>query len=405
MKFCVIYKEEYPWDVRVEKIANTLSSEGHNVTILARNLKQQPTSEICNNFKIRRLLKTNWLPCFFQKLVNLALFFNPVWIYAIFKCSFGKDRPILIVRDLPLMFAAMLVSKIRKNKLIFDMAECYPEMYDSMRMYSNPSFFKKIICSKKVLEAYEKLACKAADSIFVMIEESRDRLIAKGISPQKIQIVSNTPPIDISQPAKSQHHGSALRMVYVGFLTNLRGLDIMVRAAQRFLEKGGRPNEIKIDIIGKGAAREELVALVSRLHLDQVVNIHGWLDKDEVDSILAQANVGVLTYRVCPHWNNTIPNKIFDYMKLGLPIITTDVIPIKRIIEETNAGYVCKDQDIDDIATKLMLLRDPLIREKMGNNGISFVKSRYNWNVDRSRMVLAIEGLVDRPNVEESGKE
>jgi glycosyltransferase involved in cell wall biosynthesis len=124
-----------------------------------------------------------------------------------------------------------------------------------------------------------------------------------------------------------------------------------------------------------------------------VVNIHGWLEKDEVERLMSQANVGALTYRVCRHWNNTIPNKIFDYMRAGLPVIATEVIPIKRILQDTGAGLICRDQDVDDIALKLLELRDPHKREILGNNGVKAVLDKYNWKSDCSRMIQALERM------------
>ena len=393
MNICLIYKEEYPWDVRVEKIAKALARNGNRVSILARNLGQSPIIEKTEFCEIVRLLKTNCFPVLLQKIINSAFFLNPIWVFYIYKNIKSHKKSIIIVRDLPLMFSGILVAKMKGAKIIFDMAECYPEMYLSMKLYSKLSFFKKIICTQYLLDIYEIQACKWADHIFVMVEESKNRLISKGILSNKISVVSNTPPIENNNFFQVNHSGVVLRMVYVGFITRLRGLDVLIRAAHRFLEIGGASEEIKIDIIGKGNAVNELLDLVDKLDLNDVVNIHGWLEKERVEEIMSQANVGILTYRVCSHWNTTIPNKIFDYMKMGLPIIATDVITIRRIIQETKSGFICKDQDVNDVASKLLLLQDPNIRNELGNNGIKAVKDRYNWSQDVSTMNRALERL------------
>merc|ERR1712146_270238 len=131
----------------------------------------------------------------------------------------------------------------------------------------------------------------------------------------------------------------------------------------------GTAEAIRIDIIGKGAQKEELRALSKELGISESVKIHGWLDHNEVDKLMGQANVGALTYRVCGHWNHTIPNKIFDYMLAGLPVLATEVIPIARILRETDSGLVCKDLDPIDISEKMAVLRDARARTIMGRNG------------------------------------
>uniref|UniRef100_UPI003A959995 glycosyltransferase n=1 Tax=Marinobacter sp. TaxID=50741 RepID=UPI003A959995 len=135
------------------------------------------------------------------------------------------------------------------------------------------------------------------------------------------------------------------------------------------------------------------IGRIKHLNLQESVTLDGWLEHHQVDELMTQANVGALTYRVCPHWNHTIPNKIFDYMLAGLPVLATEVKPIKRIINETESGLVCKDLDIKDIAQKLQMLRSPGLRATLGKNGINAVKSKYNWSNDEKRLHAVIDSL------------
>ena len=353
MNYYIVYKEEYPWDVRVEKIAKTLLRPGDRVTIVARNNNSEPVLDVDGNVEIVRLPKFEYVPYFLIKILNIALFFNPFWFITIFRSV--EPGSILIVRDLPLVFLGYFVSKFRKSKLIFDMAECYPEMYSSMLEYSDINFFKKLVIKSRVIDIYEKMSCKLASHIFVMIEESRDRLISKGIDPSKISIVSNTPPVANKCLGGKLHSGTSLNLVYVGFLTKIRGLDLVLRAIRKYIDSNS--DFIRLDIIGRGGEKDYLSRLVDELSLNGYVYIHGWLDHEAVQEIYNRANVGVLTYRVCGHWNNTIPNKIFDYMSEGIPVLATEVLPIKRIIEKTESGLICKDGNVDDIVSALVSLK------------------------------------------------
>jgi glycosyltransferase involved in cell wall biosynthesis len=392
MKYYIIYKEEYPWDVRVEKIARSLLVRGHNVTILARNLRQEEATAEMGTLRIHRLPNTAKFPKIIQIMVNLALFFNPFWLYGIYKSTYRREKSVIIVRDLPLMLAGVLIAKMKNKALVFDMAECYPEMYASMRDYPDRFLLANFLKNQYIAALYEKQVCKLVDHIFVVVEESKRRLEAKGIPSNKITIVSNTPMIFEDKKQTKKHCGCFLRIIYVGFLTRIRGIDILIKSVHKYINKY-ESKEIHVDIIGEGSIKKELSSLVNELKLGSVVTLHGWLGKQEVDRLMSNANVGALTYRVCRHWNNTIPNKIFDYMKSGLPVLATEVVPIERILHETNSGLICRDQDIEDIAAKLIELRNPEIRERLGNNGIKAVKEKFNWNVDSQRMVVALEQL------------
>jgi glycosyltransferase involved in cell wall biosynthesis len=394
VNFCLLYKEDYPWDVRVEKLAKTLAKSGHKVTIVCRNLDGKKTTDEIENVQIRRLPRIGWLPHKFRKFLNFPLWFSPVWFYILYTVARRHSTDVIIVRDLPLMYLGLIVGRLVKARVIFDMAECYPEMYRSGS--EKKSLATRILKSPAAAAHYEKHAARLADRVLVMIEESRDRLVRLGISASKISIVSNTPPLEKFAGEVAAHNGDHLRIVYVGFVTEIRGLDLLIRAVRDYVDTVADPFSIKVDIIGQGTALPSLVELVNELGLQDRVDIHGWLGHEEVSKLVSSANIGALTYKVCNHWNTTIPNKIFDYMLAGLPVLATEVVPIARILRSTNCGLVCKDGDVNDVAQKLILLRSADLRAKLGKNGYRAVKECYNWENDARTLLKVAEELVER---------
>lgn len=390
MNVFVVYKEDYPWDVRVEKLAQALNTPENTVTILARNLDQRPVVESVDGLQVRRLPRTGKLPGTLQKLINMPVWFNPVWILTILRAIKGVQKPVIIVRDLPLILSATLIARFTSARVVLDMAEVYPEMYRSSAQHSHQNRLMRTIKNPRVAARYEKAVLPQVDHTIVMIEESRDRLLAMGVPEDKISIVSNTPAIEKFDGHRHEHSGETLKIVYVGFLSKLRGLDLLIEAVASFIGKGNPATAIQVDIVGKGASRQKLIRLVEKLGVGKSVKIHGWLPQGEVNRLMASANVGALTYRVCGHWNHTIPNKIFDYMLAGLPVLTTEVLPIQRIVKEANCGVVCRDLNPADIAEKLEYLKNPDIRQTLGENGYQAVVERYNWESDKARLNKAM---------------
>lgn len=391
MRVLIVYKEDYPWDVRVEKLAKSLVSRGHEVLIFCRNLDQKPVFEYQDNICIRRLPRTTKYPSFIRKLVNFPLWLNPLWAIGILKAMNNLQNNVIIVRDLPLVAPCLLCGWLHKVKVVFDMAECYPEMYESARKFSNLSKMEKLIKSPFYALIYEKISVVLVDHIFVMIEESRDRLLRKGIPDNKVTIVSNTPSLRKRCAGNFNHTGGDLRIIYVGFLTALRGLDLLVHSVKNFLDKNDT-NSITVDIIGKGPEYFNLKRLVNILDIQENVKIHGWLAQNDVDHLLRKANVGALTYRVCGHWNHTIPNKIFDYMLNGLPVIVTKVKPVARIVTNYQCGIVCP-QNPQGIASGLNELIDPSLRNLYGHNGREAIFQSFNWVHEEKKLFKVVESL------------
>lgn len=389
-----MFKEDYPWDVRVEKIVRALVRHGHDVVLVCRNLDRLPEREEGPGFLIRRLPPLRRWPRVVRKLLNVPAWCNPLWLAVLWRNVRAQRTQVIIVRDLPLMLAGIVIGRLLGARVVFDMAECYPEMYRSIQRFTGFNLTRAIVRNPAITAVYERLVLSLCDHALVVIEESRDRLLRMGVPGKKITVVSNTPDISRADDRVKYHEGRELRLVYVGFLTRLRGLDVLLEGVRKFLDMSGGSSPIKVDLIGKGSAREELEERVGQLDLGPIVTIHGWLEPKQVEGLLDRGNVGVLPYRVCEHWNHTIPNKLFDYMAAGMPVLATEVGPIARIVRAVGCGVICRDQDPDDLAQCLSRLANPEIRQSLASAGVRGVRERHNWEMDERRLVAAICSVV-----------
>jgi glycosyltransferase involved in cell wall biosynthesis len=91
--------------------------------------------------------------------------------------------------------------------------------------------------------------------------------------------------------------------------------------------------------------------------------------------------------------NHTIPNKLFDYMACGKPVIVSDCAPVARIVNETGCGFVTNNNNPEQLiaAIKEMPNRDVA---KMSENGLAAAKKRYNWEQDAHHLLQFIAGLL-----------
>ena len=392
MKICFLYKEDYPWDVRVEKIVKTLAAADHEVTLVARNLKRRPRLESAEDFTIRRL--PAW-PGPFRRLdgaFSVPLFFNPVWFATLARAVRESGASVIIVRDLPLMPLAIGVGAALGCRVVFDMAECYPEMYRSIVSFSRRRLRSWLTKNPAFASWMERFSVARSSHVMVMIEESRDRLLRMGFDAGKISIVSNTPARTTRLP-RTHEGDSTLRLLYVGFVTRIRGLNNLIHGIRAYVDAYPDGPRVEFDAVGKGAAIDEYRTLAERLGVASQVRFHGWCEQDFVDELYARSDVGVLTYRFCPHWNHTIPNKLFDYMQAGMPVLATDVRPIRRIVEEVGCGVVFPDGDAQACGEAIARLTDAAVRAELGRRGHAAVEDRYNWEHDGAELLRVIDQL------------
>lgn len=393
MKVLFVWDSDYPWDIRVEKICNTLISNGLEVHLVCRNKLRRPVEQIYEGIHVHRL---QFLPKKFEVLNNFfsfPAFFNPLWLFRISKVAKQQDVDLIIVRDLPMSLAAIFVGKMHKIPVILDMAECYPELIRLIWKFEPFKVLNLFVRNPFIADIVESISLKSANHILAMVEESKNRLINKGILTEKITIVSNTPVLKRFQDAKASFpgmlakHRGKLILLYVGLLNYSRGLDTVLESLKLFREVN---NNFFLVLLGTGNAKEYLQKLANKLKVDKYVGFEGWVDNKLVPEYVASSDICLVSHHKCSHWDNTIPNKLFDYMAAGKPVLVSDVTPMKRIVQETGSGLIYKDYDKEAFVSQLIKLQDRELRFKLGQNGVKAVQEYYNWDNDSARMLNSL---------------
>lgn len=397
MKALFVWDSDYPWDVRVEKICNTLIENKWEVHLVCRNKLRRPIEEIHNDVHIHRL---PFLPAKLGSLNNIVTFpafFSPLWLFQINKVTIKQKPDLIIVRDLPMALAAIIIGKIHKIPVILDMAEPYPEMIRLIWKFEPFKFSNILVRNPFLADIIEKLTLKYVDHVFAMVEESKNRLVSKGISPDKISIVSNTPVLKRFEEAKATLPGllgnqkGKLILLYVGFINLSRGLDTVLESLSQFIKIN---NNFFLVLLGTGNAAEHLKTMAKKLKIENHIGFEGWVDNKLVPEYIASSDICIVPHHKCGHWDNTIPNKLFDYMAAGKPVLVSDVKPMERVVQETGGGLIYKDYDKESFVSQLAKLQDSELRKKLGQNGAKAVQEFYNWDNDTVRMLNSLKRFI-----------
>lgn len=395
MKILFIWDGDYPWDIRVEKVCKSLHKDTHEVHMVCRNIARKPLIDSFNNIILHRL---PYLPHWFGNLNNaftFPAFFSPLWLWRIYTQAKVNKCELIVVRDLPMALAGIWVAKLLKIPCILDMAECYPEMLRCTRQFEGQSIKNVFLRNPKLADWIEKKVMKDIDQVWVMIEESYDRLVSMGVAKDKVRIVSNTPEIDRflkeSHTAdNAQTIDNRYQMIYVGLLNPSRGLDTVIRAVGKYVKIN--PN-FQLKIVGRGKAEKEYKLLTNELELSDHIEFLGWVENSQVPNLIANSDVGIVSHHKCSHWDNTIPNKLFDYMAAKKPVIVSNVIPMQRIVNMTNCGRVYQDYDENDLCDVIHELSDPAVRSSLAQNGIDEILSTFNWKREEQVLLGAVNSL------------
>jgi glycosyltransferase involved in cell wall biosynthesis len=118
------------------------------------------------------------------------------------------------------------------------------------------------------------------------------------------------------------------------------------------------------------------------------VDFHGFLDRDAVVEQLNRSQVGLVLFHPVPNHVNSQPNKLFEYMISGIPILASDFPLWKQFVDEPGTGLTVDPLDPSAIAEAIIrILTHPQEAEEMGNTGRALALTRYIWSQEAEKLV------------------
>ncbi len=392
LRLVYLWDSDYPWDVRVEKICASLTEAGHDVHIVARNRGWRPERERLAEGTVHRMPRWRWAGRHLDGVLGFPAFFSPRWYALLSRTVREIDADAIIARDLPLCPTAIRVGRKFGIPVIHDMAENYPAMMRKIFESGSQRPVDHVVRNPRAVAAVERHCLSRLDHILVVVEESGDRLRRLGVPAERITVVSNTPPVVRARQQVDRSRGAdaPLEVVYLGLMEITRGIGEIIAAARMLVDSGER---VRFRLVGGGRHLDRFRSLAEKQRLSpEQVEFLGYVKSHETAlQIVAEADVGLIPNYACEHYNTTIPNKLFDYMAVGLPVVTSDAIPFARITRETGAGEVFRSRDAADLARVLLRMKDPERRRQYGAAGREAVLQRYHWEHDARALLKAVD--------------
>jgi len=129
--------------------------------------------------------------------------------------------------------------------------------------------------------------------------------------------------------------------------------------------------------VGNGRDRARLQERARSLALPNLV-LAGAVPKERMPEVLAAADMCIAVLRPLPMFTTTYPNKVFDYMASGRPVVLAIDGVIRRVVEDTGAGMFVPPGDADAMAgAVLRYARDLALRERHGRAGRAHVETHF----------------------------
>lgn len=296
---------------------------------------------------------------------------------------FLKKHDVIYATSTPLTIGvpAMFISKFKKTPFVFEVRDLWPEAPIQMGVIKN-----KILI--KLLKKFERIVYNKANHIVTLSPGMSEGVMKENINKNKISMIPNSCDMDLfsNENVNSDKYIEKYNLennfvaIHPGSMGVANGLFYVVEAAKH-LEKMGN-KKVKILLTGDGATKPKLEEYCKENNLFNVI-FTGRVPKHDMPNLIAATDIAITSFLNIPILATNSPNKFFDSLAAGKPIIVNSDGWTKEIVEDNNIGYYVNPEKPEELANLLDNLSNDNIEKLMekGEKSKKIAKEDFNRDV------------------------
>lgn len=313
-------------DHRVHKVSLSLQKMGYEVTLIGRQLNDHRV--------LNRPYKTHRMRLSFKKGPLFYAEFNLRLLQFIRSGKFD----ILVANDLDTLPAIITAARFGHQKVVFDSHELFTEVPELV----NRPF------TQKIWKWIEKCCVPRVDKAYTVCDSIAERLSAE--YQKEFQVIRNIPrfnPISHIPFERQIDFGGQKVILYQGAVNLGRGLELMIDAMQHL-------PEFTLVIAGDGDKKNELTQYIEENALSSRIFFLGRLSISELQYLTPQADLGIsLEEDRGLNYHFALPNKLFDYIHAGIPVLVSDLPEMRKIVEKYKVGEIVESRTPKTLADQI----------------------------------------------------
>ena len=388
MRIGMILDAPFPPDPRVENEAVSLVENGHEVFLFCLKYANEKASETINGIQVKRYT-SNILEYKLSALAHTI----PLYSYLMQKkiAKFIKDTKVqaLHIHDMRIAGAVYKVNRNYNLSVVLDLHDNMPEV---MKLYPHLQKFPgKYLISPKKWKQKEEDFIKLADKVIAVSPEFIKTLeIRLPSEKDKFVLVPNTIRRTFFEDYKVNEtiikkYKNNFVLLYLGDTHVRRGIQTAIAALSKL--KDTIP-EVKLVIVGKNTTDTILKQQVKDLQLEQFVDFEGWQNVALFQSYILASEICISPLHRNLQHDVAYANKIFQYMSLAKPLLVSDAIAQRKLVEKVACGLVHKERDSEDFSKKVLALyKSKPLRIELGESGKKFVQNEFSWEQTSKKLI------------------
>jgi glycosyltransferase involved in cell wall biosynthesis len=385
---------------RHHEFARYMQTRGHHVTVIAGRLSYMTgvtvkphggastTVDELGVEIIRCASYGGWHRSFVHRVINFMSF-----MWTSFWAALRVKKVDVVWGTTPPIFQALTASWVARLKgvpYVLEVRDLWPYFAVEVGVLTNPLLIR-------LSEWLERYLYRRATLVVINSPGFLDHVRQRGA--QAVFVVPNgVDPLMISD--KAMHAGLRARLglsddtfvvIYAGAHGMSNDLGVVLQAAAQFSES----DRVAFVLIGAGKDKASLKAKAARMNL-KYVHFHPPVPKNEMAGYLVEGDAGLAVLKDITAYGLTYPNKVFDYMAAGLPVLCMIDGAIREVVEKAGAGVFVQPGNPQALAQAVKRWRSE--REeltRMGQRGRDFVEQHFDREALAARMLELMQAALD----------
>ncbi len=389
---------------RVHAMAREWARLGHRVTVLT-GVPNVPTGVVYDGYE-NRCRQIEWIDGVRTARVWTYLAANKGRVrrglnYLSYMATAGlagmglRPRADVVVATTPQFFAGWAgvpVSGAQRAPFVLEVRDIWPDSITAVGALPEGHVLVR------ALGLLERALYARADHIVAVGEGYRQNMIAKGVPPAKIDIVTNGVDADLftprpADPGLLSRLGLTGKFVitFAGTIGMASGLDVVLDGAEVLRQRGRA--DIAFLLIGDGAVRADLEAQARARRLEDAVVFTGLVPRAELPAYLASSDACLVHFRRQPLFGTILPSKFFEDAAMTKPILLGFEGAAREMLREADCGLAFEPGNGRELADAAVRLADnPDEARRLGANGRRYVLERF----DRRRLARDYLAVLER---------
>lgn len=330
-------------DPRVDKVCNFLTRNGFDVTLVGRCYRNSPKLA-------ERAYKTHRLRLLFRKgSVFYAEYNIRLFLYLLF-----HHFDLFVANDLDTLLPNLLISRLKKKRIVYDSHEYF---CGELSVVSKPFVYR-------VWHGIEKFCFPKLKDVITVSQSIVDQYEKEyGIRPYLVRNIPSrvTPPITETRVSLHLPEDKVIVILQGNGLNEGRGGEELVEAMQYVDSKA------ELVVVGNGTAIPLLKQRSKELDLEHRIRFIPRVSPEKLFNYTYFSDIGIALDRdISANLRFSLPNKIFEYIKAGTPIVASNLVERARIIQKYQVGLIVKELEPKSIAFEInRLISDKSLYETL----------------------------------------